>query len=202
MKPEQQAAQWFIEGVKKSQAFDAGMRKIAKDFVDAAFCFLRSRELVPHGQWADFCELWATSISPRTVRRWCQAAESAIEWAKKANPGLKTTSELHACAREMMLQSPKGLVALCRDLKIMRPFGEYDAIKYAQKKLSAGQIEFAFDSVFAPLDALAHFGDPKYQFVFPEGKDESTCIAEVKAKLQAALKRVEEIEQHGRVIET
>jgi len=34
----------------------------------------------------------------------------------------------------MVMQSPKGFVALCRELKLMRKFGEYDSVAYALSK--------------------------------------------------------------------
>lgn len=204
MKLEQQAHKWFAKGVEKSAKFRRDFIELRRTMMDAAFCFIEARECIGHGNWLDFLELHKAEIAPRTVQFWIAMAEQAIEWVKEAQPTLKSLTELHKAAREIVIQSPKPLVALLRDLREMRKFGEYDAVKYAAQKrlLNNGQIEFDFAAVLEPLDALCHFGDSKYSFVYPEGKDETEFIGELETKLDAALTRVRQIKQHGRVIET
>lgn len=203
MKPEIKAASLFRIGVEKSRAFDRGMKQVRRDGIDAAFAFHQAREVTPHGDWGLFCETHAEEISPRQVRFWCQLADEAVEWVKLANPKLATSTEVQAAARELVMQSPKPLIALCRELGHMRKFGEYDAIKYATKKLTSGtqQIEFKFDELLAPLDHLAHFGEDKFTFTYPAGREESEVLDEAIAKTRAVLERLEHVKQHGRIIE-
>lgn len=204
MKLEVQANKWFAEGVKKSTKFERDCTELRRTMVDAAFCFLEARELVGHGNWLAYLDLHKKEIGPRTVQRWIKLAEDATAWVLAGQPALKKISEIHAAARDLIFQSPKSLVALGRELGQFRKFGEYDAVKYAAQKrlLSNGQIEFDFAAVLEPLDALCHFGDEKYQFVFPAGRDETEFIGELETKLETALTRVRHIKQHGRVIES
>ena len=203
MKPEQQSHQWFSKGVAKHVEFNRQFKLTRQAGIDAAFFFLQARACIEHGDWSQFLELQAEKISPRQVRFYIQLAEEAIQWVQREKPAIKKVSELHLAAREMVMQSPKGLVALCRELGHMRKFGEYDEVKYAQRKLGhSGQIEFDFAKVIGPLDVLCHFGDENYNFNYPEGVDTVQFMTEVETKLEAALARVRQIKQHGRVIET
>ena len=202
MKPETKATALFNIGVEKAKAFDRDMKQLRRDGIDAAFAFLSARELVPQGEWGLFCEIHADTISPRQVRFWCALADEAIAWVKESAPQLKTIAEVQAAARDLVMQSPKPLIALCRELGHMRKFGEYDAIKYATKKLNGGnsQIEFAFDELLAPLDHLAHFGEDNYTFNYA-GRDEAEVLDEAITKTRAVLHRLEHVKQHGRIIE-
>lgn len=200
MKLEVQANRWFAEGVKCHQIFNRAFKQARENAINAGFFFMSARELVPHGEWSMFCELHAQEIPERTVRFYLQLAESAIEWVKSEQPGLKKISEVHAAAREMVMQSPKPLVALCRELGHLRKFGEYDAVKYAQKKLGSGQLELDFEKISSSLDLLTHFGEANVQLIFPEGKDQEQALAEVETKLETALLRVREMKRG--VIET
>lgn len=202
MKLESKAHGFFNEALKKNDAFIRGMKQVRRDLVDAAFYFLQARQCFEHGEWGTFCAMYKDRISDRTIRSYCQMAEAAIEWVREAQPALKSVIEIQAAAREIMLQSPKQLVGICREVGFMRKFGEYDAVKYQQKRIGNGnQIEFNFEQVVSSLDVLTHFGDSNYSFVYPDGKDEVEFMGEVEAKLEAALRRVREIKKHGRVIE-
>lgn len=203
MKPETKAYALFKIGVEKAKAFDRDMKQLRRDGIDAAFAFQQAREVTPHGEWGVFCDVHKEEISPRTVRFWCALADEAIAWVRESNPQLKTVSDIQAAARDLVMQSPKPLIALCRELGHMRKFGEYDAVKYAQKKLGGGsaQIEFKFDELLAPLDHLAHFGEEKFTFTYPAGRDESEVLDEAIAKTRAVLERLEHVRKHGRIIE-
>lgn len=202
MKPENKAYALFKIGVEKAKAFDRNMKQLRRDGIDAAFAFQQAREVTPHGEWGLFCQVHQDEISPRTVRFWCALADEAIAWVKESAPHLKTIPEVQAAARDLVMQSPKPLIALCRELGHMRKFGEYDAVKYAQKKLGGGsdQIEFKFDELLAPLDHLAHFGEDNYTFNYA-GRDEREALDEAIAKTRAVLNRLEHVKQHGRIIE-
>lgn len=203
MKPEAKATALFNLGVDKARAFDRGMKQVRRDGIDAAFAFMQARELVGHGDWGMFCEAHSEDISPRAVRFWCQLAEEAIAWVRQAKPELKLVSEIQSAARDLVMQSPKPLIALCRELGHMRKFGEYDAVKYATKKLasSSSQIEFDFDKVFSAVDLLAHIGEDNYVIKYPENKDETEALRELRDKMAASVKRLDQIIEHGRVVE-
>jgi hypothetical protein len=62
---------------------------------------------------------------------------------------------ISAAARAMVMDSPKGLVALCRELKLMRRFGEYDAVKYRSKQIKGNQqMEFNYSDAADTLQLL------------------------------------------------
>lgn len=202
MKPETKAHALFKIGIEKAKAFDRNMKQLRRDGIDAAFAFQQAREVTPAGEWGMFCEIHSEEITPRTVRFWCALADEAIAWVQESSPQLKTIAEVQAAARDLVMQSPKPLIALCRELGHMRKFGEYDAIKYATKKLSNGssQIEFHFNDLLAPLDHLAHFGEDNYTFNYA-GRDEQEVLDEAIAKTRTVLNRLEHVKQHGRIIE-
>lgn len=195
------AQKWFDAATQECLAFQEAWKKARVRAISSGFLFLKARSLCPHGEWTMLLETNAAKVKPRTVQFFMQLSEAALEWARTEHPDLNPAKMEQFAITQVMLMSPKPLVALLRDLREMRPFGEYDAVKYAQKKINngAGQIEFAFESSFTVLDALAHFGDDKYQFVYPAGRDEAEVISEVEAKLEAALARVRQIKQQGRV---
>lgn len=200
-KIESKAHGFFLQGCQKHAAFERGLKQVRRDGIDAAFYFVSAREAIDHGQWLNFLDLHKERIAPRTVQFYCKLAEEAIAWVREAQPQLKTITDVQAAAREMVMQSPKPLVALCRELGFMRKFGEYDAVKYQQKKIGNGQIEFNFKDVFSTVDLLTHFGDENFNVIYPEGKDELEAITELENKLETALQRVRQIKKNGRVIE-
>ena len=203
MKPESKAHAFFLEAIKKHAAFERGLKQIRADAMDAAFMFVQSRELIPHGEWGAYLELHAERIAPRTVRFYINLAEQAIAWAKDDAPRLKTISEVHAHARNMVMQSPKPLVALCRELGFMRKFGEYDAVKYRERRAGlAAQIEFNFDHVFSAVDMLSHLGDENFSIVYADDQDSEQALGQLETKLETALARVRDVRKNGRPIET
>lgn len=199
--PRNQAEKWFAKGVEQHEVFDRSVKTARRAAIESGFAFLRSRAAFEHGEWEDFV-VNHPNINLRTVRFYCQLAEEARHWVLDAHPGLRTLEEIQAAAISLVMQSPKPLIALCRELGHMRKFGEYDAVKYAERKSSPGQIEFHFEKVTPFLDILAHFGDENYEFIFPEGVAEDDFIAELETKLDSALVRLRHIKKHGRVIET
>ena len=192
MKPELQAARWFDEGAKKHREFVRDSERLRHTMMDAAFFFISARELVPAGEWLIFLEARKDVVRPRTVRFWIAIAEDAMKWVLEFNPKLKKVSDIQAAAREVVIQSPKALIALWRELRFMRPFGEYDSVKYAaQKRLGNGQaqIEFDFEKLSSTVDVLAHLD--KYELRFPEGMDEKEALTNFKTNLLLAVSQVD-----------
>lgn len=196
-----EARRWFEAGVKCNVDFLESWRRARATAINAGFLFIKSRSLCSELEWSALLADEAERIKPRTVQFYMQLAQAALDWAKAERPELAGAKLQEFALKSVMLMSPKPLVALLRDLRIMRPFGEYDAVKYAQKKLGGGQFEFDFAAVLKPLDDLLHFGEANYQFIYPEGVDTVEFMSAVEAKLEAALARVRMIKQHGRIID-
>ena len=190
MKPEAKAHGLFLEGVKKHGAFDRGLKQVRADGMDAAFLFLQARQCVDHGDWVQFLELHRERISPRTVQFYCQLAENAIEWVRESHPKLKTIHEVHAMARTVVMQSPKPLIALCRELGHLRKFGEYDAVKYATRKIGTQQIEFDFLKLQSSLDVICRLDDPNCHFIMPEGMESDQMWDTLEKKFETGLAKI------------
>lgn len=193
------ARRWCDYAINESAAFRIAWQRTRHHALSAGCFFIRARALCTDGQWLGLLQENAARIKPRTVQFWMQLSSEALQWAAEARPGLKGAKLEKFAIREVMLMSPKPLVALLRDLRELRPFGEYDAVKYAQRKLGAGaangQFEFAFTDLIAPLDPFLHLDEPNARIIFPEGADQKQCVADIKAKLHAALAKVEAFEK-------
>jgi hypothetical protein len=191
MKPSKQAnaAKWMLEGIKQHQKFLQDFQSAKEDAFNAGLFFLSAKAEMEHGDWELFKQNYADKIPPRSLERYCEFATEVLAWAREENPKLVSVDQLQGLARSMVLQSPKGMVALCRELKLMRRFGEYDAVKYASRKMlgAGGQIEFDFTSAEKTLQMLC---DPKVQLTFPEGTDELAALTELDGTLKSAHLRV------------
>jgi len=178
------AEKWYALGLQKHQAFERGMKQARRDVVDAAFAFLRCRAAFDYGEWGEFLMLH-TDISPRTVRDYIELARHAQDWAlRSTSPMPKTIEAVNAIARDLILYSPKPLIELCRDLKFMRPFGEYDRVKYHQAKEDGSQLSFDFSRLAADVDVLTHLGEKNFELKFADGVDQVGALKELKAKLK------------------
>lgn len=198
------AIKWMLEGIREHELFQRAFLSAKEHALNAGIFFLSAMDRLGDGDWGLFLEGYSHKIPKRTVQRYVEFASEVLEWAKAQNPKLIGMEKLAEVAREMVLQSPKGLVALCRELKLMRKFGEYDEVKYRKQKLignSQQQFEFTFESIVVSLDVLTHFGDSNYTFNYPKGVDEVEFMSQVEAKLEVALARVREIKKNGRLIE-
>jgi hypothetical protein len=194
---------WMERGIVESEQCRKSFKATKIHAMNAGHAFAKAREGLD-GEFVAYLAKYEHQVSKTTVYRYMEFYEAALAWAADQNPQLKNKpEELLKAAYEVVLQSPKPFIALMRQLGDMRKFGEYDAVKYATKKLGGGsqQIEFAFDTAFSAVEMLAHIGDENYVIKYPEGKDEAEAITELETKLEAALTRVRQIKQHGRVIE-
>jgi len=195
------AARWMLEGIREHEAFNAAFRSARAHAINAGFFFLSARQQIADGNWGEFLFGYNHKISERAVRFYMLLATEAIEWVKHAQPQLAGLDKIQAAARDLVMESPKPLVALARELGFMRRFGEYDAVKYATRKRlgDAGQIEFEFTAAEHTLDLLC---DPKVVLKFPESADQHEALTELKGKLQSATARVEHLLQNATPIET
>jgi hypothetical protein len=188
------AAKWISQAVEQHEGFVKAFMQ-AKCFALLAGVYLNAAKAeFEHGEWESFMEGYKSKLPIRTAQHYMAFATCCIEWARHENPNLVGMDKIIAAAKALVMQSPKPLVALCRDLRLMRPFGEYDEVKYRTKKLAGAQIEFNFTELDAAIDPLLHLGEDNYTFKFPEGVDSKTYITGFKTKLQAVLKRLDEME--------
>lgn len=201
MKPAINAHKWMERGIAESESCRKSFEATKIHAMNAGFAFIKAREAL-EGEFVAYIGKYEHLVSQTTVYRYITFVECAIEWARAQNPQMKTDEELLKAAYKVVLQSPKPFIALMRQLGEMRKFGEYDAVKYATRKLgNPEQIEFTFSTVFSAVDTLSHLGDENYQINYPEGKEPLEALTELEAKLEHALQRVRQIKQHGRVVE-
>jgi hypothetical protein len=150
-----EARKWMLEGIKEHKGF-VGLFRQAKDrALNAGFFFLSAKTKFEHGEWENFMCGYAAEVSARQIQFYMAFAEEAIEWVKREQPKLLGMERISAAARAMVMDSPKGLVALCRELKLMRRFGEYDAVKYRSKQIKGNQqMEFNYSDAADTLQLL------------------------------------------------
>lgn len=197
------AAKWMEQGISESSKCRSAFTQTKIYALNAGYYFMQARAALP-GEFEKFCEGYGGKISHTSIYRYITFTEEALQWAAAENASLRDNpAALLKAAHKLILQSPKPFIALMRQLGEMRKFGEYDEVKYAQRKLGQPQqIELPFAKVFSTVELLTHFGDENFSVVYPEGKDEVEAMTELEAKLEAALARVRQIKQNGRVIET
>lgn len=200
------ATRFFLQGLEKHAAFSRGLKQMRKDAIEAGFFFLQARSGFPHGDWEIFLDGYRDKISRPSVHQYMQLADLSLRWARYKHGDIKHPDALRDKAIEMVLVSPKPIIALARELGHMLKFGGYFEEDYQAKKskrLGNGprQIEFSFAEVHTHLELLTHLGDDNFAMQYPEGKDEVEALVELETKLEAALARVRQIKQHGRILE-
>ena len=180
----------MTEGIRLHENFRRAFDAAKEAAFRAGIYFMQAQASAERGEWLPFIEKYKPQISQTTVYRYIAFSEEILEWVKAENPKLVGQDKLIAVALKMVLRSPKGYIALCRQLELMRKFGEYDEVKYRMKKLGTKQMEFEFADLAMSIDHLTHLGDAHYNFKFPPGQDEAEFIEQVETKLETALKRV------------
>lgn len=186
------AQKLFDAGFKESGRFLSTWKKAKGHVSDAGWYFIKAKEACPDGDWLLLLQTNAEKIAPRTVQFYMQLTDACIGWVKEGKPGIKADKLQDAC-REVMMLSPKPLVALLRQLREMRPFGEYDAIAYRANKQLANQVaqlELDFTKVIASFDALDHLGESNFSFLLPGGVNEEQALTELKTRLEHALVKI------------
>lgn len=173
------AQKWYDAGFAETQKAGSLWKQFRARLFDAGYYFGKAREAAKHGDWQLFLDCQERKMKRRTIDFYIALSVAAMEWAKADKPELKGDALLDH-ARDVMMESPKPLVALLRDLRELRPFGEYDAIKYRLKRIGDGseQMELNFEKVFSTFDALEH----DFIFTLPEGKSEMDALRELKEK--------------------
>jgi len=184
------AQKYFDAGVSEAKKGHAAWNSFRSHIFDAGLYFTKARDAAPDGEWGMLLDMNTATIKSRTVRFYMELTAAALEWARTEMPNLKGEKLLEE-ARKVMMLSPKPLVSLLRDLRLMRPFGEYDEVKYRLSKNSNPQLELRFDKVWAPLDLLDRLDEAKVIITdLPEGKTEHQALAEIQAKCEHIAKKI------------
>lgn len=183
------AAKYIEQALREHQQFIAMFKKCKEHALNAGFFFLAAQEAAEHGDFGAVLMKYSDLVSDRTVYRYIEFAKEVLEWVRLENPEA-TSDEALKLAKEMVMKSPKGYIALCRQLQLMRKFGEYDEVKYRTRKLlgDGKQIEFSFEELTAHISVFKS----DFRLVLPEGKDEIEALNELEVNLMSALDNVRE----------
>lgn len=189
-------------GLAEHAEFVKAFHKAKAHAFRAGWFFLKAQIEITEGDWTDYLASYSDKVSATTVYRYMAFAHEATKWAEAVYPNL-TGDALTKAALELAMQSPKGYIALCRQLELMRKFGEYDAVKYAQKRIvgDSNQVEFKFVSSITTLDMLTKIGDADFNLVFPDDRKPAECLTELESKLETALEKVRAMKNAGQVVE-
>jgi hypothetical protein len=191
LKTQSSADKWMHEGIHFHENFKRTFEVAKEAALNAGIFFKQAQDSCKHGEWESLIEKYAGQISRTTIYRYVDFSEELLGWAKATNPTMVGQDKLKAAAMKMALLSPKGYIALCRQLEKMRKFGEYDEVKYRMKKLNgAGQMEFDFAALMPAMDQLANLADEKCVLKFPDGVDRDEYLTELETKLANATKAV------------
>lgn len=176
------ADKWMVEGINQHTLFQRNLRSAKFNALSAGFLFLSARACYEHGDWQPFVAGYAGKIKLRTVQYYMEFAEQALLWAKRERPDLLKRADLEAHAKEMVMQSPRPLIALLRELRELPRHGEYDPDEYAIERKVGKQLEFG--RLISHLRSLQHLGESNFRLVLPEGVDEQKALAELDATLE------------------
>lgn len=193
---------YMASGLAEHAEFVKAFHKAKAHAFRAGWFFLKAQAEITEGDWVDYLATYSNKVSTTTVYRYMDFAHEAMKWAESVHPNLDGDALVKA-ALDMAMQSPKGYIALCRQLELMRKFGEYDAVKYAQKRIGGGsnQVEFKFTAGLTTLDMLTKLGEPDFNLVFPEDRQPAECLAEMESKLETALEKVRALKNAGKIVE-
>lgn len=181
----------MAQGIAESDAGIAAWRKGRGHLMNAGMAFIKAREAVGEGNFGALLETYEQRISRTTVYRHVMLVEEALTWAAQDKPALQASpTALFEHAKAMVMLSPKGMVALLRQLGEMRKFGEYDAVKYQQKKLlgNGEQMELDFGKLASAVEMLSFIDTALLEL--PEGKTEDEALEEIEEGLQSAIHKV------------
>ncbi len=189
----QQAQKWLDAGINETGKFQSAFQAMREHAFRSGFLFMKARDCCPQGEWGQLLISNANRMKPRTVQFWIALAEAGLAWTREMCPEISPAKAQEFTIKEVLMLSPKPLVALLRELKKLRPFGEYDAVKYATRKLGTGQqLELNFAQVIASFDALDHLGESNFTFLLPAGANEEQALTELKTRLERALVKINE----------
>jgi hypothetical protein len=174
-------------GIEQASLARRAFRQLNLHMLNAGVAFIRARDAAT--DFAALVESYQSQISRASVYRYMAYAEAIIAQAAASKPELKDTDQLLEYARDMVIQSPRPLVAVLRADGALRKFGEYDSVRYQRKKLGIPKpIVLRWATVMDHLDALARIGeDHSVRVAVPDGTDERESLRVLRDRLQAAL---------------
>ncbi|MDE2019382.1 MAG: hypothetical protein KGJ13_03475 [Patescibacteria group bacterium] len=191
MKIANNASKWMVDAIKLHNKFRQNFQASKEAALFAGIFFGKAQAECEHGAWGEMMEAYCGEISETTIRRYIEFADQVLGWVKSQNPKILSEEQLLREAKAFVLQSPKGYISLLRQVGEMRKFGEYDEVKYRQRKmLGSTQIEFNFTDSVKHIEALTHLGEENYNFVMPEDSDPDQFLGDLETKLETALDRV------------
>ena len=129
-----EAKTYLAKAAVQHKKFVSGFRNAKAAYLTAGAFLAKAHPLVLRGEWEPLLE--QCGLERTAAHRYETLYKEAMDWARAEHATLTDDAKLFKCALEMVIQSPKGLVALCRDLGEMKQFGTYDAAAYEAKKLT------------------------------------------------------------------
>lgn len=180
-------------GIEQANLARRTFRQLNLHMLNAGVAFIRARDAAT--DFAALVESYKSQISRASVYRYMAYAEAILRQAAEARPDLQDAADkLLDYAREMVIQSPRPLVAVLRADGALRKFGEYDAVRYQRRKLGLPRpLIIRWPAVMDHLDALIRIADPSVRITVPDGTSEREGLRVLRDRLQAAL---EALDQH------
>ena len=179
----------YIEQALKTHAAAVQHFRNCKEAVlKCGFFFREARNACYHGDFGAVLLKYEDQISKTSVYKYIDFADEVEAWVKAENPQIEGMENILAAGIKLVLQSPKGYIALWRQLGEMRKFGEYDEVKYRTRKLLGDGKQLSFS--FAELTAHISVFKTDFKLELPEGKDEVTALTELETELETALQNV------------
>jgi len=129
-----EAATFVKKAIAHHDRFTKSFRTAKASYLTAGAFLSKAHALVLHGSWEPLLEQFGLDRS--TAHRYEELYTEAMDWARAEHATLQDEEKLFKCALEMVIESPKGLVALCRQLGEMKQFGTYNSAEYEAKKLT------------------------------------------------------------------
>ncbi len=153
------ADKFLREGIREAIGARKNFQAMNLHMINAGEFFIQARESCGEGNFSLLLDSYKEEIGRTTVYKFIGYVEWGLELAATDSPKLTgNRAKLLEHLKHMVVQSPKPLVAILRALEngegqpLMRPFGEYDAVKYARGKLLGDpQIEFDFGKAFSAI---------------------------------------------------
>lgn len=191
------AGDWYAEGVKEHIEFQEAFARAKGHALNAGYFFSRAREAIQHGDFLLFCDSQESGVSRRMVYRYMHLYEAVRAWALEQQPTLKGEEKILQAGLEMEMQSPREFVEVCRQVGLMRKFGEYDAVKHAAEKRRKGlgeprQMEFRWSLEMAEMGLRCFRGLDQVE---EDKRPNAEQIAALLAELDAARERLLEMQR-------
>lgn len=174
-------------GIEQANLARRTFRQLNLHMLNAGVAFIRARDAAT--DFAALVESYKSQISRASVYRYMAYAEAILAQATEARPDLAgSTDRILEYARDMVIQSPRPLVAVLRADGALRKFGEYDAVRYQRRKLGMPRpIVIRWPAIMDHLDALLRISDQSVRLAVPDGTTERESLRVLRDRLQSAL---------------